>query len=179
MSRIVVLEGSMRKDGNTHALVRSFAEGASRNNTVSILTVADLDIVPCTGCNWCYGSEGNRCRIDDDMQLVYEELAQTDVLVIASPVYFYGVSARLKAIVDRLHTPMRNTFKISKLALLLVGATELPDLFDPIILQYRMAVRFFGLGDIGIVTVGGVRDAGDIAGNKALKDAYDLGSSIR
>ena len=54
--------------------------------------------------------------------MIYEKLRRADVLVIASPVYFYGISAELKAIIDRLHTPMRNTFAVRRLALLLVGA---------------------------------------------------------
>ena len=54
------------------------------------------------------------------MNKIYDKLKDTDILVIASPVYFYGISAELKTIIDRLHTPMRNKFKIKKLALILV-----------------------------------------------------------
>ena len=63
---------------------------------------------------------------------------RTDTPVIASPVYFYGISAQLKALVDRLHTPMRNAFSIGRLGLILVGAATLPDLFDPIVMQYQI-----------------------------------------
>ena len=55
------------------------------------------------------------------MPLLYGKLRETDVLVVASPVYFYGVSAQLKAVIDRLHTPLRNSFPIRKLGLILVG----------------------------------------------------------
>ena len=67
------------------------------------------------------------------------------MVVIASPVYFYGLSAELKAIIDRLHTPMRNEFKIKKLALILVGAATLPELFDSIIMQYKLVLNSFHL----------------------------------
>ena len=100
------------------------------------------------------------------------------MVVIASPVYFYGMSAQLKAIVDRLHTPMRNEFQVKKLALLLVGAATLPKLFDAIKLQYQLVLDFFHLEDGGMVLVRGVKDPGDIQGTKALKEAYDLGTSI-
>lgn len=73
-----------------------------------------------------------------EMQIVYEKLKTADILVITSPVYFYGISAQLKAIIDRLHTPMRNEFPIKKLALILVGAATLPELFDSIKIQYRL-----------------------------------------
>ena len=179
MGRVVVLVGSVRKGGNTDLLAKRFAEGASVNNDVEIVSVADYDVGSCIGCNTCFTRDGNRCFRKDDMDRIYDLLAQADVVAVASPVYFYGISSQLKAVVDRLHTPMRNTFKIRKLALLLVGAAELPDLFDPILLQYRMILDFFRLEDAGKVLVRGVKDKGDIIGNKALDEAYELGLSIK
>ena len=85
-----------------------------------------------------------------------------DVLVIASLVYFYGVSAQLKALIDRLHTPMRNEFKLKKLALILVGAAALPELFDAIKVQYRLVLNYFKLEDAGTVFVRGAKDKGDV-----------------
>jgi len=94
--------------------------------------------------------------------------------------YFcYGISAQLKAIVDRLHTPMRNTFHIRKLGLLLVGAAQLPNLFEPIIMQYQMVLDFFKLKSIGTVLVRGVKDIGDLEGHTALEEAYELGVSLK
>ena len=178
MSNIIIFIGSMRKNGNTARLTQSFAEGAARNNNVEIISVADYDVNPCIGCNSCFTREGNKCFQNDDMLQIYEKLKNADIVVIASPVYFYGISAQLKAIVDRLHTPMRNTFHIKKLGLLLVGAAELPNLFDPVIMQYQMVLDFFKLESIGTVLVRGVKDIGDIENNPALKEAYELGDSI-
>lgn len=112
------------------------------------------------------------------MQQIYGKLLETDILVIASPVYFYGISAQLKSIIDRLHTPLRNEFKIKKLALLLVGAATLPELFDSIKLQYQLTLNFFGLESAGMVLVRGIKDKGDIKKTSALKEAYELGLSI-
>lgn len=123
--------------------------------------------------------EGNKCFQNDDMDGIYEKLKVADMVVVASPVYFYGISAELKAVIDRLHTPMRNEFSIKKLALLLVGTAELPELFDAIKLQYQLVLNFFHLEDAGMVLVRGVKDKGDIKGNAALKEAYDLGLSIK
>ena len=168
----------MRKNGNTARLAQSFAEGAAENNNVETVSVADYNVNPCTGCNSCFTREGNQCFRNDDMVQIYEKLRNADIVVVASPVYFYGISAQLKAIVDRLHTPMRNTFRIKKLGLLLVGAAELPNLFDPIIMQYQMVLDFFIIESIGTVLVRGVKDIGDIEGSPALKEAYELGTSI-
>jgi multimeric flavodoxin WrbA len=145
---------------------------------VELVSVADHHIAPCTGCNTCFARAGNRCYQADDMDLIYENLDHTDVLVLASPVYFYGVSAQLTAIIDRLHTPMRNRFPIQKLALLLVGGASLPQLFDAILVQYRLTLDYFHLDDLGTVLVRGVRERGDIVGHPALQEAYDLGLSI-
>ncbi|MCI8410339.1 MAG: flavodoxin family protein [Lachnospiraceae bacterium] len=179
MSRIVVLVGSMRKAGNTDLLAQSFVEGASKNNIVEVVSVADYKVNPCVGCNSCFTREGKQCFQKDDMSKIYEKLKFADIVVIASPVYFYGISAELKAIVDRLHTPMRNEFQIKKLALLLVGAATLPELFDAIKLQYQLVLDFFHLEDAGMVLVRGVKDIGDIKKTQALKEAYNLGSSIK
>ena len=177
MCNIVILVGSMRKGGNTDLLARRFAEGAAQHNNVEIVSVADYKIAPCIGCNTCFTREGNVC-CNHDMDEVYEKLRRADVLVIASPVYFYGISAELKAVIDRLHTPMRNTFAVRKLALLLVGAAELPNLFDSILLQYQMILDFFHLQDCGKVLVRGVRDKGDIIGRPEMDEAYQLGLTI-
>lgn len=169
----------MRKGGNTDLLAHSFADGASKNNIVELVSVADYKVNPCIGCNSCFTREGNQCFQNDDMSKIYGKLRNADIVVVASPVYFYGISAELKAIIDRLHTPMRNEFQIKKLALLLVGAASLPELFDAIKLQYRLILDFFHLEDAGMVLVRGVKDKGDIRKTEALKEAYELGLSIR
>ncbi len=178
MSRIIILVGSMRSGGNTQLLAQAFAEGAKKRNEVEIVSVADYKVTPCIGCNSCFTRENNRCFQEDDMTQIYEKLKTADIVVIASPVYFYGISAQLKAIVDRLHTPMRNEFPIKKLGLLLVGAATLPELFDAIVVQYQLVLDFFQLENIGMVLVRGVKEKGDIVGNAALKEAFDLGMSV-
>lgn len=112
------------------------------------------------------------------MQEIYGKLKEADVLAIASPVYFYGVSAQLKAIIDRLHTPMRNKFRIKKLALILVGAATLPELFDSIKVQYQLVLNYFKLEDAGMVLVRGAKDKGDVKNTEGLEEAYQLGLSI-
>ena len=100
MSRIIIIVGSMRKGGNTDLLAQAFAEGASKNNIVEIVSVSDYKVNPCIGCNSCFTREGNQCFQKDNMAEIYEKLKVADMAVIASPVYFYGISAKLKAIID-------------------------------------------------------------------------------
>jgi multimeric flavodoxin WrbA len=178
MSNIIVLSGSPRKGGNTDLLVDTFVKGAEKNNNVEVVSVADYKINPCIGCNSCFDRAGHECFQQDDMQVVYDKLKCADVIVVASPVYFYGVSAQLKAIIDRLHTPMRNDFKVKKLALILVGAAVLPELFDSIKIQYQLVLNFFKLEDAGMVLVRGAKDKGDVSNTDGLDEAYRLGLAM-
>ena len=176
---ILILAGSPRKGGNTELLVEAFVKGASQKHHVEVVSVHDYKVNPCMGCNACFKSESNSCVQKDDMPLIYEKMAVADMLVIASPVYFYGLSAQLKAVIDRFHNPIRDTYHIKKTALLLVGAASLPELFDGILAQYRLCLNFFKLEDAGRVLVRGVKDKGDIQNTEAIQKANELGLNIR
>lgn len=175
---ILILAGSPRKGGNTDLLVEAFVKGASQKHHVEVVSVHDYKVNPCMGCNACFKSESNSCVQKDDMSLIYEKMAVADMLVIASPVYFYGLSAQLKAVIDRFHNPIRDTFHIKKTALLLVGAASLPELFDGILAQYRLCLNFFKLENAGRVLVRGVKDKGDIRNTGALHEAFELGINL-
>lgn len=173
---ILILSGSPRKCGNTDLLVEAFVRGVSQQHHVEVVSVHDFKVGPCRGCNACFVS--NTCAQKDDMSLIYEKMAVSDMLVIASPVYFYGLSAQLKAMIDRCHNPIRDTFHIRKMALLLVGAATLPELFDSILSQYQLVLNYFKMEDAGHVLVRGVKDKGDIKDSEALQEAYELGKSL-
>ena len=175
---ILILSGSPRKGGNTDLLVEAFVKGASQKHYVEVVPVRDYKVNPCMGCNACFRNEQHLCVQKDDMMMIYEKMAHADMLVIASPVYFYGLSAQLKAVIDRCHNPIRDTFCIKKMALLLVGAATLPELFDSILTQYQLCLNFFKLEDAGRVLVRGVKDKGDIKNTDALNKAFELGQEI-
>ena len=176
---ILILSGSPRKGGNTDLLVEAFVKGASQKHHVEVVSVRDYKVNPCMGCNACFRNESYTCAQKDDMPLIYEKMAVADMLVIASPVYFYGISAQLKAVIDRCHNPIRDTFPIQKMALLLVGAASLPELFDAILTEYQLCLNFFKMEDAGRVLVRRVKDKGDIKNTDALQEAYELGRGVR
>lgn len=159
-------------------LVEAFNKGASQKHHVEMVSVHDYKVSPCMGCNACFKHESHECCQNDDMAAIYSKMAVADMLVIASPVYFYGLSAQLKAIIDRCHNPLRDTFHIKKMALLLVGAASLPELFDSILTQYQLCLHFFKLEDAGHVLVRGVKDKGDISTSHQLEEAFQLGLNI-
>ena len=96
----LILTGSPRKNGNTEILAAAVAgQLQDKNVSVQLQRLADLDIHPCLGCGGCE-KEGN-CVIDDDMQSLYPRIVHADKIIIASPIYFYGLTAQTKAFVDR------------------------------------------------------------------------------
>lgn len=175
---ITILAGSPRKGGNTDLLVEAFVQGIGTNHKVETIRVSDLNIHPCIGCNACFANKGNQCCQKDDMTGLYKKLAKSDLLVIASPVYFYGLSAQIKTVIDRLHNPIRDSFKISQMALIVVGAATLPELFDAILTEYKLCLNFFKLEDRGTLLVRGVKEKGEVSLTDYINQAKQLGASI-
>lgn len=100
--KILVISCSEKKDGNTEKLTKAFSEGAeSEGAHVDIVRMSKTDIRGCRGCNSCTTS--NICIIKDGMQEVYPLFLDADVIVFATPVYFWGISSQMKAVMDRLY----------------------------------------------------------------------------
>ena len=178
MTKVLILNGSARKGGNTDLLVESFTAGVKKSIDVETIRVSDFNVRPCRGCNACKESETGRCVVHDDMMFFWEKLSKADVLIIASPVYFYGISATLKTVIDRLHAPARVELPIKKLGLLLVAASSDPTVFDPIKSQYEKILSYFKLQNAGIVCIGGVEKPGDAKGSPLLAEAEKMGDLI-
>lgn len=179
MSKILILVGSPRKNGNSAALAKAFADGAAANNEVRTIFAAKQDIYPCIGCNACFRDPDNRCFRRDGMDEIYDALIWADTVVIASPVYFFGISAQLKAVIDRLHNPLRKKSGAKRTALLLAAADDTLSVFDSILTQYKAITDYLKLESIGTVLAPGVYEPGDIAGHDALRQAFALGASLR
>ena len=175
---ILILSGSPRKGGNTDLLVEAFVKGASQKHNVEVVFVHDYKVSPCMACDSCFTDNDHHCVQHDDMPVIYDKMSEADLLVIASPVYFYGLSAQLKAIIDRCHNPIRDSFPIKKMALLLVGGASLPALFDAIETEYQLCLNFFHMEDAGRVLVRKMRKKGDIMESEALQEAYELGMTL-
>ncbi len=100
--RILGVYGSPREDGNTDLLLNQFLKGVSDSgHKIEKVYVRKLNISPCLACGEC--EEAGKCTISDDMDIVYEALTNTECLVLASPIYFYSVTAQMKILIDRCH----------------------------------------------------------------------------
>ena len=94
----VALNGSPRQNGNTAKMVTAFCEGAeSSNHTVKTVNVCKLNVNGCLACEYCHSKGNGKCIQKDDMQDIYSLLKDTNMLVLASPIYYHGISGQLKS----------------------------------------------------------------------------------
>ena len=178
-SRILVLLGSPHRNGTTAVLARRFTEGAEESGcAVKMIQCSDLDVRPCMACHG-YGCEGP-CRIRDDMDIVRDEALGSDVIVYVTPIYYAGVSAQLKAVMDRFYGFNRE-FKSRGFGMALITAAHERTMAStaPAVSQYREIVSYTGSRDLGMVNALGCGVPGDLEGTVYPSMAYDLGRSVR
>ena len=174
---IVVLSGSPRKGGNTAIMVQAFKEGAEEaGNTVEVVDVAAKKIAPCRACKYCF-THGGACAINDDMTGVRETLKHADMVVFASPVYWFDISAQMKLAIDRMYAFAGCGFNFSKVALLLNSGSD--GVYDAAIAAYKAMNAYLNWESMGIVTIPGMAEKGDMAASPKLAEARALGASLK
>ena len=180
--KIVILNGSPRKNGNTSALAQAFAKGAGEaGHTVTAFWLDGMDI---RGCRGCFGGDSSRpcpCVQKDGMTEIYPAVRDSDVVVLASPLYYWNLSGQLRTCFDRLFALEEggeNLLRGHGRAGALLMAAEGHG-FDDVLTYYRHLIEHLRWQDLGQVLAGGNRNAGDIAGKPELEQAYRLGLSTR
>jgi multimeric flavodoxin WrbA len=180
--KILILNGSPRKNGNTTALIEAFANGAKENgNTVTEFRISEMNIHPCKACEGGGENPDRPCVQKDDMDKIYPVYNAADILVLASPEYWGTISGQLKYTIDRLYAiyepfPRLNPPKKESILIMTAGGNG----FE-LATQWYDEVLIKGLGwkDLGKILCGGVRDIGTIKGNPKLEEAKKLGQSIK
>lgn len=192
MVRVLGILGSPRTGGNTDILLdRALAGAGDAGAEVEKISLCDLDISGCLECNDCY--ETGSCTIGDDMNRVYEALERADRIILASPMFFMGVTAQAKAVIDRcqcywaLKYILKEEFPRARNAPLRygsfigVGGTKGERLFDGTILTLKYffdAIAARPAEDL-YVLVRGVDAAGDVLEHEAeLQAAYESGNAL-
>jgi len=175
---IVVVTGSPRANGNSEILADAFIEGARQSgNSVTVFHAGRMNIKGCLDCKYCFSHEGE-CIQKDDMQAVYPALCKADILVFASPIYWYGLSSQIKALIDRMFAGCVKPYPITSIALLITFGDIDTNVAAPAISHFQAISHYMDWENIGIITQEGVKEAGEIRGKKSLKDAVDLGAGI-
>ena len=150
--KIAILNGSP-KVGNTASMVNAFAEGAKEaGHEVEILHVGKMKIAGCLACEYCHGKGEGKCVQKDDMEKVMPAYKEADMVVYASPVYYFDVTAQLSAAMQRVYAIGKPT-KATKAALLLSSGS--PNVYSGAINTYQNMIGYMGLKDMGIITAAG------------------------
>ena len=148
--RILILNGSARAHGNTSTLTAAFKRGAEEaGNDVVELPVGRMAIRGCLGCEYCHGRGHGECIIRDDEKEVKEEMKKADMLVLASPIYFFSPSAQLEAAIQRMHAKGIPD-NIRESAMILTSGS--PGVYDAAKAQYKAIFDYLGTRDRGIFT---------------------------
>ena len=176
--RVLIIETSLRKGSNSDMLAEHFARGAQEaGNKVEIVSLKGRKIAFCTGCFACQ-NEGH-CVIRDDADEITEKMLESDVIVWATPIYYYEMSGQMKTMIDRANSLYPRDYKFRDVYLLSTAAED-EDYVDS-----RAVAGVQGWADCfekaafrGKVFAGGVNERGEIKEHKALDEAYKLGKNI-
>lgn len=190
MSKVLVICASYRLYSNSEILAAAFKEGAeSAGHEVKKFSLRNMLVRPCRACDLCY-SNGRPCVIEDDMDQLYDLIAEAEVIVMASPLYYFGFPAQLKAIIDRLYAPDVQA-KLSKdteshidhnksCILMMTAASEPADNFAIVRLHYqKIFEQWFRWKNLGTVFASGIVAPGDIVHHPAMEEARRLGASLK
>lgn len=175
--KVLILSGSPRKGGNSDILCDEFMRGAVESGcTAEKIRVAEKKIGYCMGCYACRGS--GVCAIKDDMAEIMQKLIEADVIVLASPVYFYSIDAQLKAVIDR--TVCRWTeVKNKDFYYIMTAADSAVSSMDTTLACFRgYADCVEGAREMGVIYGTGVYEKGEVKNTKAMKESYEMGRSI-
>ena len=159
--KILVLNGSPRQNGNTAKMVTAFCEGAeSSRHTVKTVNVCKLNVKGCLACEYCHSKGNGKCIQKDDMQDIYSLLKDTNMLVLASPIYYHGISGQLKCVIDRFYSALYPAApkSLTQIAMFLSSGDR--NQYDGAMFSYNGDfLGYLGLKDMGVFTsAGGVSD---------------------
>lgn len=176
--KIVVLMGSPNKNGSSAHLAESFIRGAQESgHTMKRIDAAHVKVSPCTGCIAC-GYEGP-CAQKDDMEKIRLDILGADMLVFVTPLYYYGMSAQLKTLIDRFcafNSSIQR--KHMKSALLSVAWNNDSWTFEALEAHYKTLVKYLNLEDCGMVLGKGCGTLSMTRQSQYPGQAYRLGKSL-
>lgn len=175
--KVLILSGSPRKGGNSDLLCDEFARGAREaGHNVEKIRVAEKNVGYCRGCYAC--KEIGRCIIKDDMADILQKMIDADVLVLASPVYFYSIDAQLKAVIDRTVARWLEV-KDKEFYYIVTAADEERASADTTLACFRgYADCVNGAREMGAICGMGVYEKGEIKNHPAMQEAYQMGLGV-
>lgn len=175
--KVLILSGSPRCGGNSDILCDEFMKGAvEAGNETEKIRVAEKNISCCRGCYACKNT--GICAIKDDMADILQKMIDADVLVLASPVYFYSIDAQLKAVIDRTVARWLEV-KNKEFYYIMTAADGDKSAMDTTLACFRgYADCVSGAKEMGVIYGTGVYEKGEIKRSKCLKEAFEMGKNV-
>lgn len=176
--KVLILSGSPRKKGNSDLLCDSFMEGAAdAGHEVKKIRIAEKKIGFCHACYYCKKS-GGVCAFKDDMAEILEAMLWADIIVLASPVYFYSIDAQMKAVIDRT-VAQWTKIKNKGFYYIMTAAEDNDFVMDCSLECFRgLAACLEGSKECGVIFGKGFYEAGTIKGSPFMQQAYEMGNKI-
>ena len=175
--KILVITGSPRKNGNSNTLAEYFIKGAKESgHEVVRFDAAFKEVHPCIACNRC-GMNGP-CVFKDDFEFVRRHIADAGLVAFATPMYYFGISAQIKAVIDRFYAINGQIHVPKKAVLMMTYADNSKKKENAIISHYEVLLDYLGWTDAGKVIAPGVWPVGAINHTKFPEQAYRLGKTV-
>ena len=180
MSKIVVITGSPRKNGNSFAMTEAFIKAAEANgNIITRFDAAMMNIGGCHACETCYKT-GKACSFDDDFNDIAPAILEADAVVFTTPVYWYSIPAQIKAVIDRLFSLVvgGKNYTDKKCAIIVCCEEDDMSVMDGVRIPMERTAALMKWNMIGEVLIPGVLNVGDIEKTDGCKQAAALADKI-
>lgn len=169
--KIAILNGSPRKE-NTSAMVAAFMEGAkAAGHEVEEYQVGKMNIAGCRGCEYCHNKGNGVCIQKDDLEKIMPAYKEADMIVFASPIYYFTMTAQIEAAIQRVFC-VGKPLKAKKAAMLLSSGS--PGVYDAAIAQFKGYTAYTGIEDVGIITAHGAENKSEAKMNEIREFAKKL-----
>lgn len=169
--KIAVFNGSPRKE-STSAMVQAFREGAeAAGHQVEEYQVGKMKIAGCLGCEYCHTKGAGTCIQKDDMEKILPAYKEADMVVFASPIYYFTMTAQMEAAIQRVYC-IGKPLKAKKVALLLTSGS--PGVYDGAIAQFKAYMGYAGIEAAGIITSNGAENKSEAKLNEIREFAKAL-----
>lgn len=177
--KITVITGSAHKNGTSSTLAEQFIAGAKEaGNEVTRFDAAFHQVKPCLGCEHCHTTEDG-CVHKDDMEALNELLLQSDMIVFASPIYYYAMSAQIKTVIDRFYAGDAAIHGGKRTALLLTMADTSEKTAQGAVTSFQLMAEYLGWEICGVLLGLGCGSTEDMQATEYPKKAYELGLSMK
>jgi multimeric flavodoxin WrbA len=157
-------------------MAHAFEKGAlETGHEVTLINLAGKKVAGCMGCQYCFAHDGE-CVQKDDMADILKVIDQTDLLVFASPIYWFDIAAQLKSVIDRMYASAKIGFHFRKTALLLDSGSD--GVYDAALAQYRAMCSYLRWESVGEVCIPNMMEKGSMKSSALLEKAYELGKAV-